>query len=129
MADDLNRRALLEIDLDLGQLNATAADAKQKVADLAAQMRALKAAGQENSAEYIALQGQQRAYQREVQQAVLINQRLTQAQNQNTGSILEMRSQLSVITAQYNSLSVSVFLVHPQPASNNSTPHLLPLMV
>lgn len=105
MADDLNRSALLTIDLDVESVNQGAAEAKQKVADLTAQMKQLKAAGKENTAEYVALQGQMRSYQQQVTQAVNVNKQLTLAQNTATGSIDEMRAQLSLVTRQYNSLS------------------------
>lgn len=105
MADDLNRSALLTIDLDVDSLNDSAAQAKQQVADLAAQMRTLRGAGQENTAQYIALQGQMRSYQQVVTQAVNVNRQLTTAQNASTGSIDEMRAQLSLVTRNYNSLS------------------------
>ncbi len=106
MADDLNRSALLTIDLDVDAVNQGAAEAKQKVADLTAQMRQLRLAGRENTAEYVALQGQMRGYQQQVTQAVNVNRQLTIAQNTATGSIDEMRAQLSLVTRQYNSLSV-----------------------
>lgn len=105
MADELNKSALLTIDLDVDALNQGAADAKQKVADLTAQMKALRLAGKENTAEYVALQGQMRGYQQTVTQAVNVNKQLTLAQNVAAGSIDEMRAQLSLVTRQYNSLS------------------------
>lgn len=103
--DELNKSALLTIDLDVNALNQNAADAKQKVADLTAQMKALRLAGKENTAEYITLQGQLRGYQQTVTQAVNVNKQLTLAQNTAAGSIDEMRAQLSLVTRQYNSLS------------------------
>lgn len=106
MADDLNKKALLEIDLDVNALNEQAATAKQKVADLATQMKALAAAGQQNTAAYIQLAGQQKSYNQVVTTALNVNKQLTTSQNSNTGSITELRSQLSLVTAQYNSLSV-----------------------
>lgn len=105
MAEDFNRRALLEIDLDVNALNTAAAEAKLKVRELSDQMKILRVTGQENTAEYIALQGQMRSYQQVVTQAVNVNRQLTTAQNTATGSIDEMRAQLSVVTRQYNSLS------------------------
>lgn len=105
MADDLNKSALLTIDLDVDALNQGAGEAKQRVADLTAQMKLLRASGKENTAEYVALQGQMRSYQQTVTQAVNVNKQLTLAQNTATGSIDEMRAQLSLVTRQYNSLS------------------------
>lgn len=105
MAEDFNKKALLEIDLDVNALNTAAAEAKEKVRDLADQMKVLRITGQENSAQYIALQGQMRSYQQVVTQAVNVNRQLTTAQNTATGSIDEMRAQLSLVTRQYNSLS------------------------
>lgn len=102
-----NQKTLLEIDLDLDALNSSAATAKQKVADLATQLKALQAAGKSNTAEYIALSGQMKTYQLQVTQAVNVNKQLTQAQNVASGSIDEMRANLSVITRQYNSLSAA----------------------
>lgn len=102
-----NQRTLLEIDIDVDQLNQQAAEAKQRVQDLSDQLKVLQLTGRGNTAEFIALQGQMRAYQREVTQAVNVNTQLTRAQNVASGSIDEMRANLSVITRQYNSLSAA----------------------
>lgn len=102
-----NQKTLLEIDIDIDSLNSQAAEGKQKVQDLSDQLKVLQLMGKSNSAEFVALSGQMKAYQQTVNQATQVNKQLTLAQNVASGSIDEMRANLSIITRQYNSLSAA----------------------
>lgn len=102
-----NQSTLLEIDIDVDSLNAGAALAKQKVQDLSDALKILKATGKENTAEFVKTSGELKVYRAQVAEAVQVNSQLIKAQNDATGSIVEMRTNLSLITREYNSLSAA----------------------
>ncbi len=98
MPDNINKKALLSIDLDVKSLNQQAAEAKTKVRDLADQLKILKITGKENTAEFISLQGQMKAYQQTVNQAVQVNKQLQVSESAAAGGNEQLKASLALVT-------------------------------
>lgn len=101
----MEQRALLEIDLNLGNLAQEAATGKKTIQDLTDQMKVLKLTGKENTAEFVNLQAELKNAKASVADQIKAIANLDKATKNNNGSINEMRSSLSLMTRTYNALS------------------------
>lgn len=96
---------LLKVELDVNQLKKNASQAEKALIDLVAEQKRLKASNQQGTVAYkenaLAI-SQQNKIMKDSVRAIDTN---TKARKKQTGSLNEMKAQLSAATFQYNNLS------------------------
>ena len=107
MADE-ERSILLKVELDVGQLRKQAEVAEEKLAALVPKLADLKKENKQNTIEYKEIQLEIRKYNKELTDSVKAIQTAEKSQTDNSGSIKEMREQLSAAKLAYASLSQEV---------------------
>ncbi|RKR83300.1 hypothetical protein BDD43_3505 [Mucilaginibacter gracilis] len=99
------KKSLLSVDIDTSALIKNTADAKQKVADLTAQLKALKGTTNENSAEAVNLAAQLKNARAEVTQGINTAAQYDKAIKSNTGYQNGLKLELSLLQKQIGELS------------------------
>lgn len=102
---DETKKALLTIDIDVASLNQNTANAKKQVADLTAQLKALKGTTHENSAEAVQLAAQLKNSQAEVRNGVTVAAQYDKALQSNTGYLDGLKIELSLLQKQWGNLT------------------------
>jgi hypothetical protein len=103
MADD--RTILLKVELDVAQLSKNAKDAEDKLKQLVPVMEKIKKEQGQHSIEYKKAQAEVRNYNKVLTDSVKALQQNAKTTESNSGSIIEMREQLSAATYAYNNLT------------------------
>lgn len=96
---------VLGIELDVQDLVKAAQTARQTLSNLKDEQKALKEAGQENTRQWEENAAAIRVANVELRNAQKTLDNTTKARQEETGSINQMRAQLSLATAEYNKLS------------------------
>lgn len=110
MAEETTKRVLIEIDLRIDRLVKESQTAKQAIDELTAKQKEIEKQSGKNSAAYIENAAALRTAKKALQEANKgIDDRI-KAQDSEAGSIRQMRAELSILTAERNSLSEAELL-------------------
>lgn len=102
---DFEKTVLLKVELDVDQLTRSANEAEEALADLIPQQQKLKSEAKQNTVEYKELELEIRKYKKQLTDSVKAIQANERAQENQTGSLQEMRDQLSAAKIAYAQLS------------------------
>lgn len=105
MADEIEKIAILSIELDVSQFSEAADKAAADLEELLTKQSLLRAESKQGTVEYAALSDQISKTRKALKDNAVAAQNVTKLQKENTGSIVEMRKELSAATLQYNNLS------------------------
>jgi hypothetical protein len=100
------KKSLLSIDIDTGALAKNIVDAKAKVADLTAQLKALKGTTGENSVEAVNLAAQLKNARTEVNQGTTTIAQYNKALDSTTGYLERQKIELGLTQKQFEKLSL-----------------------
>jgi hypothetical protein len=102
---DQTKKSLLSIDIDTSALAKNIVDAKGKVADLTAQLKALKGTTAENSIESVNLAAQLKNARAEVNQGTTTLAQYSKALDSSTGFLERQKIELGLTQKQFDKLS------------------------
>jgi hypothetical protein len=105
MADETTKVVILSVELDLNQFSQAVSQAEKDLEGLLTQQAVLIAQNKQGTQEYALLSAQIQKTRKDYKDNAAALNTVQQLQKKNTGSIIEMRRELSAATLQYNNLS------------------------
>jgi hypothetical protein len=105
MAEETEKILVFSIELDLNQFEAAAKQAEKDLEALLTQQAILRERNEQGTAAYNALSVSIQRVRKDLKDNAAAIETVKKIQKENTGSIKEMRQELSVATLQYNNLS------------------------